>query len=108
MSKVDRIMLRYRPIAPRPDFGGSSSPPEKNESALANVSSKSQRGKRKYSKENSSRSGSVNSNGNSKRCNRRRKENRSGVGGEMVTLTLLLETPEKKEVRVLTPVMETC
>ncbi|KAF8082023.1 hypothetical protein N665_0852s0002 [Sinapis alba] len=63
MSKVDRIMVRYRPIAPRPDSGGSSSPP------LDSVSPKSRRGKRKYSKENSSSSGggSVNSNGNSKR-----------------------------------------
>ncbi|KAL1213815.1 hypothetical protein V5N11_009992 [Cardamine amara subsp. amara] len=106
MSKVDRIMLRYRPIAPRPDFGGSASPPEKNESASANVSSKSRRGKRKYSKEKSCSSGSVNSNGDSKRCNKRRNENGSGVGGEIVTLPLLPETPEKKEeVRVLAPVI---
>lgn len=94
MSKVDRIMLRYRPIAPKPDTGGPSSPP------VDSVSSKSRRGKRKYSKENSSSSGSVNSNGSSKRCNRRRNEeskNGSGVGGEMVTLPLLPETPESKE-----------
>uniref|UniRef100_A0A1J3HL37 DUF7950 domain-containing protein n=2 Tax=Noccaea caerulescens TaxID=107243 RepID=A0A1J3HL37_NOCCA len=104
MSKVDRIMLRYRPIAPRPNSGGSSSPP------VDSVSSKSRRGgKRKYSKENSSSSGgSVNSNGNSKRCNRRRNEN----GSEMVTLPLLPETPESKaspsqsQARVLAPVSE--
>ncbi|XP_010442519.1 PREDICTED: uncharacterized protein LOC104725549 [Camelina sativa] len=102
MSKVDRIMLRYRPIAPRPDSGGSpSSPTDKNGSALTNVSSKSRRGKRKYSKENntsSSGSGSVNSNGNSKR--RRNEETKSGSGGfgrEIVTLPLLSEAPEKKD-----------
>ncbi|CAA7017013.1 unnamed protein product [Microthlaspi erraticum] len=102
MSKVDRIMLRYRPIAPRPVSGGSSSPP------VDSVSSKSRRGgKRKYSKENSSSSGgSVNSNGNSKRCNRRRNEN----GSEMVTLPLLPETPESEvspsqsQARVSAPV----
>ncbi|VVB13507.1 unnamed protein product [Arabis nemorensis] len=107
MSKVDRIMLRYRPIAPRPDSGGSSSPPPAD-----SVSSKSRRGKRKYSKEKSSSSGSVGSNGNSKRCNRRRNEdpkNGSGVG-ERVTLSLLPETSERKEysppsshARVLAP-----
>ncbi|EOA14368.1 hypothetical protein CARUB_v10027553mg [Capsella rubella] len=104
MSKVDRIMLRYRPIAPRPDSGGSpSSPTEKNGSVLTSVSSKSRRGKRKYSKENnnssSSGSGSVNSNGNSKR--RRKEETKNGSGGvgggEIVTLPLLPETPEKKK-----------
>lgn len=101
MSKVDRIMLRYRPIAPRPDSGGSSSP------ALDSVSPKSRRGKRKYSKENSSSSsgggGSVNSNGNSRRCNRRRNEEAKN-GSEIVTLPLLPETPErKKPPRVLVP-----
>lgn len=101
MSKVDRIMLRYRPIAPRPDSGGSSSPP------LDSVSPKSRRGKRKYSKENSSSSsgggGSVNSNGNSRRCKRRRNEEAKN-GSEIVTLPLLPETPErKKPPRVLVP-----
>ncbi|CAG7892818.1 unnamed protein product [Brassica rapa] len=96
MSKVDRIMLRYRPIAPRPDSGGSSSPP------LDSVSPKSRRGKRKYSKENSSSSGgSVNSNGNSKR--RRNEEAKNG--SETVTLPLLPETPERRKEppRVLVP-----
>ncbi|KAG2312499.1 hypothetical protein Bca4012_027043 [Brassica carinata] len=101
MSKVDRIMLRYRPIAPRPDSGGSSSPP------LDSVSPKSRRGKRKYSKENSSSSGgggSVNSSGgNSKRCNKRRNEEAKN-GSEIVTLPLLPEAPERKEPpRVLVP-----
>lgn len=102
MSKVDRIMLRYRPIAPRPDSGGSSSPP------LDSVSPKSRRGKRKYSKENSSSSGggggSVNSNGNSRRYNRRRNEEAKN-GSEIVTLPLLPETPERRKEppRVLVP-----
>ncbi|CAN6851255.1 unnamed protein product [Brassica oleracea] len=102
MSKVDRIMLRYRPIAPRPDSGGSSSPP------LDSVSPKSRRGKRKYSKENSSSSvnggGSVNSNGNSKR--RRNEEAKNG--SETVTLPLLPETPERRKEppRVLVPAPE--
>ncbi|KAF8105190.1 hypothetical protein N665_0162s0065 [Sinapis alba] len=92
MSKVDRIMLRYRPIAPRPDSGGSSSPPANS------VSPKSRRGKRKFSKDKSSSSGggSVNSNVNSKRCNRQRNEE-SKNRSEVVTLPLLPETPERNE-----------
>ncbi|CAA0408874.1 unnamed protein product [Arabidopsis thaliana] len=99
MSKVDRIMLRYRPIAPRPDSGGSpASPTEKNGSVITNVSSRSRRGKRKYSKENNSSStGSVNSNGNSKRQRNDETKNGSGGGREIVTLPLLPETPEKKD-----------
>ncbi|CAH2070786.1 unnamed protein product [Thlaspi arvense] len=87
MTKVDRIMLRYRPIAPRPDSGGSSSSP------VDTVSPKTRRGKRKYLKENSSSSGgSINSNGNSKR--RRKEEPKNG--SEIVTLPLLPEAPERK------------
>ncbi|XVE54520.1 hypothetical protein DITRI_Ditri03aG0088400 [Diplodiscus trichospermus] len=83
-SKVDRMMLRFRPIAPKPapTGGGSVSPQENSE-----VCSKSGRGKRKYSKENNIIS-------NTKRCNRKRK-----VLSEekRVTLPLLPETPDCKD-----------
>ncbi|XP_010555536.2 PREDICTED: uncharacterized protein LOC104825007 [Tarenaya hassleriana] len=105
MSKVDRIMLRFRPIAPRPAVGGSTTPPDKNVSAK--VSSKSGRGRRKVTKEGSNSSGSANSNGNGKRCNKRRREKpkdggsngRCGRGTttDVVTLPLLPEIPEKKD-----------
>ncbi|CAN8253484.1 unnamed protein product [Cochlearia groenlandica] len=101
MSKVERIMLRYRPIAPRPDSGGSSSPP------VDSVSPKSRRGKRKSVEKSSSSGGSVNSNGNNKRCNRRSNEETKN-GSEIVTLPLLPQTPERKDslTTVLTPATE--
>ncbi|KAK8560146.1 hypothetical protein V6N13_061261 [Hibiscus sabdariffa] len=70
MSKVHRIMLRFRPIAPKPATGGSVSPQENSE-----VCSKSGRRKRRES------------NTKSKRCNKKTR----------VTLPLLPETPDCKE-----------
>ncbi|KAG2240683.1 hypothetical protein Bca52824_097116 [Brassica carinata] len=88
MSKVDRIMLRYRPIAPRPDSGGSSSPPL--------IPYRPSRGEeRENIREH---------NGNSKR--RRNEEAKNG--SETVTLPLLPETPERRKEppRVLVPAPE--
>lgn len=87
-SKVDRIMLRFRPIAPKPAGGsvsGGSSP---------EISEKCRRGKRKHVRE--------------KRCNSRKRKASSppekkkdgGVGagtGAVTTLSLLPESPEPKE-----------
>ncbi|KAA8540709.1 hypothetical protein F0562_024372 [Nyssa sinensis] len=92
MSKVDRIMLRFRPIAPKPASSGSvsgRSPPENND-----VHVRTGRGKRRYVRD---------SNNNNKRCyNRKRKASPpsggSISGGEtVVTLPLLPETPDGKE-----------
>lgn len=91
MSKVDRIMLKFRPIAPKPAVS-SASAPEKSEPA-----GKSGRGKRsRHVKEAGTR-----------RCNSRRKKvspsadqkKASGVVLNPVvpTLTLLPETPERRE-----------
>ncbi|XP_010536645.1 PREDICTED: uncharacterized protein LOC104811601 [Tarenaya hassleriana] len=107
MSKADRIMLRFRPIAPRPVIGGSSSPPEKS-GLSSSVSSKSGRGRRKIAKESSNSSGSMSSNrnGNGKRCNKRRREEPKDGGGvmaEVVTLPLLPETPERKDLQAPPP-----
>ncbi|KAK9278175.1 hypothetical protein L1049_027735 [Liquidambar formosana] len=94
MSKVDRIMLRFRPIAPKPAAtGGSSSggsTPENNNE----VQVKSGRGKRKYVRDNTS--------SNNKRCNKKRKaspeEKNEGFSGDtVVTLPLLPETPDRKD-----------
>lgn len=94
MSKVDRIMLKYRPIAPKPVVspGGSGSGGSVPESV--DLYGRNERPKRRYVK-----------NGNRKVGNGRRKvspakssSGGSSSGGEMVvTLPLLAETPERKE-----------
>ncbi|KDP30956.1 hypothetical protein JCGZ_11332 [Jatropha curcas] len=88
MSKVDRIMLRFRPIAPKPANGGSGSSPE-----ITEVSPRSGRGKKRLN---------AASGNNSKRCyngsNRKRKVlNEEKVDVTVVTLPLLPETPDRKE-----------
>ncbi|KAL0721319.1 hypothetical protein Bca4012_035918 [Brassica carinata] len=99
LSKADRIMLRFRPIAPKPaiDGGGASPGAGKycsatNSGGSSDVSGKSGRGKsRKYQKESSG--------GNARRCNRRKIPNVSDGGvaatKTAVTLSLLPETPDK-------------
>ncbi|XP_059279133.1 uncharacterized protein LOC132033236 [Lycium ferocissimum] len=110
MSKVDRIMLRFRPIAPKPTADGSvsgaSTPPQKSE-----VPVRTGRWKRKYVKDNNK---NTTSSSNKRSCSgsrsptgRKRKapspeENESSgktvSGGTetVVTLPLLSETPERK------------
>ncbi|KAF8112551.1 hypothetical protein N665_0063s0037 [Sinapis alba] len=96
LSKADRIMLRFRPIAPKPvSDGGSNSPVAgkygctTTSGGSSDVSGKSGRGKRKkYQKESSS-------GGNS----RRKISNVSDSGvtpTTAVTLSLLPETPDKR------------
>uniref|UniRef100_A0A7N0UVT7 DUF7950 domain-containing protein n=1 Tax=Kalanchoe fedtschenkoi TaxID=63787 RepID=A0A7N0UVT7_KALFE len=91
-QKVDRIMLRFRPIAPKPTTGGSSSggsSPESNSNG--DTYAKIGRGKRRY------KSNTINNNNNSngqKNSCKRRKES-----PEVVTLSLLPEAPEKSSKR---------
>ncbi|XVF49678.1 hypothetical protein PTKIN_Ptkin04bG0032100 [Pterospermum kingtungense] len=86
MSKVDRIMLRFRPIAPKPVSGGGGSvSPEGNN---GEVCSKSGRRKRRHS----SKEG--NNICNTKRCNRKK---RVLSEAKRVTLPLLPETPDCRE-----------
>lgn len=99
-SKVDRIMLRFRPIAPKPCSGGSSSGGSSTESKDSYV--KTGRGRRRYM-----RSSSDNNGGNRKRCSRKQrqaaasgntiKRDVAGYPGDnrpVVTLPLLPEAPE--------------
>ncbi|OIT20137.1 PREDICTED: uncharacterized protein LOC109220578 [Nicotiana attenuata] len=109
MSKVDRIMLRFRPIAPKPAAGGSvsgaSTPPQKTEAPL-----RTGRWKRRYVKDNKNTSRTSNkrsSSGSRSPTGRKRKatspeENDSNgktvSGGQaVVTLPLLSESPEPKD-----------
>lgn len=84
MSKVDRIMLRFRPIAPKPATGGSVSPTESSGEPFT----RGGKGKRKYLREN----GSVN-----KRCNnsRKRKASSEDKTESVVTLPLLPDSPAR-------------
>ena len=87
-SKVDRIMLRFRPIAPKPTSAGSVSGGSTLKSDQVYL--RSGRGKRRYVRDSS------------KRCNRKRKaspdEKRDEIVGEaVVTLPLLPETPDRKD-----------
>lgn len=92
MSKVQRIMLRFRPIAPKPTAGSSNSGSSSSESSDAFP--KGGRPKRKYV-----RDGSAN---NSKRCNRKRKLS-PDQNDPVVTLPLLPETPDPKNPRATDP-----
>ncbi|CAK9143460.1 unnamed protein product [Ilex paraguariensis] len=101
MSKVDRIMLRFRPIAPKPAVGGSVS--DGSTPGKRKVSVKAGRGKRRYVRDGNSFN---------KKCNNRKRKgspeetdpfdkNNSGgsvSGGETaVTLPLLPEEPDPKD-----------
>ncbi|KAL0425286.1 UNVERIFIED_CONTAM: hypothetical protein Sradi_1063400 [Sesamum radiatum] len=106
MSKVDRIMLRFRPIAPKPAStngslsGGGSSGSTTPENSCPSV--KTGRGKRRHAAKDGS-----NSTVNKRNCNSRRRKSSpentdsggSVSGGEKVvkTLPLLPEAPEVKE-----------
>lgn len=90
MSKVDRIMLRFRPIAPKPANGSSASSPE-----ITDVSSRSGRGKKRFNTTNGNNSKRCNNNGSN---NRKRKVlSEEKVDVEVVTLPLLPETPDRKD-----------
>ncbi|CAN8251791.1 unnamed protein product [Cochlearia groenlandica] len=101
LSKADRIMLRFRPIAPKPPTDGGSSGSSVTTTgkygsttttggAVSDLSGISKRGKRKCNKESSG--------GNS----RRKRSQKNSDGGEAtistaaITLSLLPEMPEKR------------
>ncbi|KAI4336287.1 hypothetical protein L6164_014831 [Bauhinia variegata] len=87
MSKVNRIMLRFRPIAPKPAVGTATSGGSSSESS--DGLSRGVRTKRKYARD-------TNSNNGNKRCNKRRKSSAEQKDA-VVTLPLLPETPDRKD-----------
>ncbi|KAK4256971.1 hypothetical protein QN277_006624 [Acacia crassicarpa] len=92
MSKVQRIMLRFRPIAPKPTTGSTNSGSSSSESGEA--LHKGGRQKRRYVKDGGANNG--------KRCNRRRKLSPE-QNGPVVTLPLLPETPDPKNILAIDP-----
>ncbi|XP_062116021.1 uncharacterized protein LOC133830118 [Humulus lupulus] len=102
MSKVGRIMLRFRPIAPKPVTGepGSGAGGEKVEKSESQA--RGGRGKRRLVRENN------NSNSATRRCNSKKRKACSPESSDdkrrflvpeekVVTLPLLPETPEPKD-----------
>ncbi|KAF8378138.1 hypothetical protein HHK36_029475 [Tetracentron sinense] len=84
-SKVNRIMLKYRPIAPKPAVSESVSGGSSRENSEVYV--RNGRAKRWCSTRDN----------NDKRCYRKRRVYREGKKDEIVTLPLLPETPDRKE-----------
>ncbi|VVB04726.1 unnamed protein product [Arabis nemorensis] len=99
LSKADRIMLRFRPIAPKPTTDGGVKPVSSGDSGggsgSSDVSVRSGRGKRKCQQIKE-----ING-GNAKRCTRRRRSEKSVVhgGATAVTLSLLPETPDQGDLK---------
>ncbi|KAL2321705.1 hypothetical protein Fmac_026084 [Flemingia macrophylla] len=85
ISTVDKIMLRFRPIAPKPVAGATASSGSSSESSLRITTTP----KRKYVRDN-------NNNNNYKRRSRRRRNNVNNASSPVVTLPLLPETPDPK------------
>ncbi|TKY73619.1 hypothetical protein E2542_SST02373 [Spatholobus suberectus] len=84
MSKVDRIMLRFRPIAPKPLPAAALSDASSSESG-ADAFSRCGGAKRKHAKDNG------------KRCSRGIRRRRNAPPPPAVTLPLLPETPDPKK-----------
>lgn len=108
VSKIDQIMLRFRPIAPKPAAsGGSKAVTESDNKSLRTGRGRRRRRRNSNPKENSkSKSSSSSGSGdNSKRCRKRKSgvqegnteklSDKSGVqDNAVVTLPLLPETPD--------------
>lgn len=97
MSKVQRIMLRFRPIAPKPassDSVSGGSTPEFGE-----YGGKGGRGKRKYVRDNGNNYRRCNNNSNKKRkaSPEEKPDSSAAAVDPVVTLPLLRETPEPKD-----------
>ncbi|PON85315.1 von willebrand factor A domain protein [Trema orientale] len=109
MSKVGRIMLRFRPIAPKPVAGGSVSGAGASKVENGENQVRGGRGKRRLVRENNNNNS--NKRNNNKRCNSKKrkasspdetsydKKRRRFAAEEKVvtTLPLLPETPEPKD-----------
>ena len=94
MSKVDRIMLRFRPIAPKPVAGATSNSDGSSSEGSDAFSRGYGRTKRKYVRGD-------NNNNNNRRTRRRKTTSSPGNNrpAPVVTLPLLPETPDPKEAR---------
>ncbi|KAL6957292.1 hypothetical protein U1Q18_051601 [Sarracenia purpurea var. burkii] len=106
LSSVDQIMLRFRPIAPKPAAAAAGSASGGSSVKKNEVYCRGGRGKRRYVRDgkNSSCSSSRRGSNNKKRKASSEETDRSGgsvyTGEAVVTLSLLPETPDRKESTV--------
>ncbi|XAR67917.1 hypothetical protein NMG60_11002858 [Bertholletia excelsa] len=97
MSKLDRIMLRFRPIAPKPAAGRSGSGGSSPENGEVYV--KSGRTKRRYVRNSGKRCNSRKRKSSSEETNPVQKTSSDGSNSgvdSVLTLPLLPETPDRK------------
>ncbi|GMH21534.1 hypothetical protein Nepgr_023376 [Nepenthes gracilis] len=98
LSNFDRIMLRFRPIAPKPVAGGGFSGPSKEENNDRHL--KTGRGKRRYAKDNHNNNGRRGRGSGARKRKSSYPEGKSSDGDGLqnskpvVTLPLLPETPD--------------
>lgn len=98
LSKADRIMLRFRPIAPRPAIDGGVKPVSSGDSGgggSSDVSFRAGRRKRKCQQKDNG--------GNAKRCTRRKTSEKivTHGGANAVTLSLLPEKPAFTDLKAV-------
>lgn len=97
MSKVDKIMLKFRPIAPKPIASGSRSG---SSSSTVDHNDRMKRRKRKYVRLNGNKSKKDIKTVSTKRSKRNVSSSSfsvSGGGDSVVTLSLMPETSDRKE-----------
>lgn len=103
MSKVDRIMQKFRPIAPKPAAGGSVSGGSSTENSEVNVKSSGRGKKRRYVKHGKKTSTKRGCRNNKLRRKSSSDETDPSSGGSVtggdpaVTLPLLPEIPDRKD-----------
>ncbi|KAF5809127.1 hypothetical protein HanXRQr2_Chr04g0153451 [Helianthus annuus] len=103
MSKVQRIMLKFRPIAPKPMAAGSGSSCSTVEHS--DGSGGTPRRKRRYVRVNNNNNNKKNNNNTSPVSKKRKLSNNHNIvssggahgGDTVVTLALMPETPDRKE-----------
>ncbi|XP_071703941.1 uncharacterized protein [Rutidosis leptorrhynchoides] len=94
MSKVDKIMLKFRPIAPKPIASGSGS-----SSSTVDHNVRNRRRKRKYVRVNGNHKSKKETETASKKRNLSSTSSSVSGGGDAVltTLSLMPDTPDRKE-----------
>ncbi|KAJ0972370.1 hypothetical protein J5N97_020329 [Dioscorea zingiberensis] len=96
--KMDRIMLRFRPIAPKPSMGGSGTPAAAVASDGCTATGKGGRKRRGSAARDGGRGRKVvKKEDNSNTTSKSNSNSSSSSASSIVTLALMPETPERKE-----------
>ncbi|KAL8217512.1 hypothetical protein R6Q57_020885 [Mikania cordata] len=103
MSKVDSIMLKFRPIAPKPVAAGCGSGSSSTTTANGNGYVKCGRSKRRYVRVNKNK---IKKENFKKSCDDKTRLKASSFSHPVVTLSLLPETPNRDENKPVTGVTD--